>query len=428
MEKKTIGQFIATLRKANGMTQRQLAEKLNVSDKAVSRWERDESAPDLTLIPVIAEIFNVTSDEILRGEKRNAESQLTPRAVEKSEKQLENLIGIVKFKTGIRGIIAIGIGIFGLIAAMICNFGFLRATLGFFVASIFFVAALICEISFGLKAIYSLSSSEFDDEIVSVTKKSIVSNMEKIIVTIVGMFAFTLPLLVYSVDTYVGLGASLWFVPGMVYAIIAVVLCIPMVLFIDGRTIDKYGLPIERLTIEKKINKKRKKFFTIAVSVVAITVFCHVVFNESVWSTDFVKGKTFYSVDDFVKYMETPYVNDESGLVIGDEWFGDSFTMEYYDELDDSYYDKEKLYGADGETVIAEYICRNKAVRTTHYEWDENNEFKSATVYTHADIRTGNSIINIINYVWMMVYVVQLVIVLAVYIRGNKKAKKVNNL
>ena len=40
MEKKTIGGFIATLRKANGMTQKDLAERLNVSDKTVSRWER----------------------------------------------------------------------------------------------------------------------------------------------------------------------------------------------------------------------------------------------------------------------------------------------------------------------------------------------------------------------------------------------------
>ena len=42
MEARTIGSFIATLRKANGLTQKDLAEKLSVSDKAVSRWERDE--------------------------------------------------------------------------------------------------------------------------------------------------------------------------------------------------------------------------------------------------------------------------------------------------------------------------------------------------------------------------------------------------
>ena len=60
----SIGTFLAALRKANGLTQKQLAEKLNVSDKAISRWERDECAPDLSLIPVIAEIFGITSDEL----------------------------------------------------------------------------------------------------------------------------------------------------------------------------------------------------------------------------------------------------------------------------------------------------------------------------------------------------------------------------
>lgn len=69
MEKKTIGEFIGILRKAKGMTQQELADCLNVSNKAVSRWERGESAPDLTLIPVIAELFSVTTDELLRGEK-----------------------------------------------------------------------------------------------------------------------------------------------------------------------------------------------------------------------------------------------------------------------------------------------------------------------------------------------------------------------
>ena len=58
MEKKTLGSFLCVLRKAKGMTQKELAELLNVSDKAVSRWERDESMPDILLIPVLADIFD----------------------------------------------------------------------------------------------------------------------------------------------------------------------------------------------------------------------------------------------------------------------------------------------------------------------------------------------------------------------------------
>lgn len=81
MEKRTIGSFIAALRKANGLTQKQLADKLCVSDKAVSRWERDECAPDLSAIPVLAEIFGVTCDELLRGQRSQpaqASTEATP--------------------------------------------------------------------------------------------------------------------------------------------------------------------------------------------------------------------------------------------------------------------------------------------------------------------------------------------------------------
>ena len=98
MEKKTIGAFIAALRKANGLTQRELAEKLNVSDKAVSRWERDEALPDLSLIPVLAEIFNVTCDELLKGQRIDPEAQIPEKAAVQKEKQIRNLLNSAKNK------------------------------------------------------------------------------------------------------------------------------------------------------------------------------------------------------------------------------------------------------------------------------------------------------------------------------------------
>lgn len=75
MERATIGKFIAALRKDAGMTQKQLAEILNVSDKTISHWERDESSPDLSMIPIIAQVFGVTCDELLKGEKKQEEKQ-----------------------------------------------------------------------------------------------------------------------------------------------------------------------------------------------------------------------------------------------------------------------------------------------------------------------------------------------------------------
>lgn len=61
----TLGKRIAMLRKQNGMTQEQLAEKVGVSAQAVSKWENDISCPDITALPLLASIFQVTVDELL---------------------------------------------------------------------------------------------------------------------------------------------------------------------------------------------------------------------------------------------------------------------------------------------------------------------------------------------------------------------------
>lgn len=69
MQQNTMGNFIAQLRKEAGITQKQLAEKLNVSDKTVSHWERGESAPDISLVPVLADVFGITCDDLIHGKR-----------------------------------------------------------------------------------------------------------------------------------------------------------------------------------------------------------------------------------------------------------------------------------------------------------------------------------------------------------------------
>lgn len=69
-----IGKNIAELRKAHSMTQLELAEKLNYSDKAVSKWERGEVTTDVLVLKEIADLFGVTVDYLLEDEhKRNIE-------------------------------------------------------------------------------------------------------------------------------------------------------------------------------------------------------------------------------------------------------------------------------------------------------------------------------------------------------------------
>ena len=64
-QKETLGKRIATLRKEKGLTQEQLAEKVGVSAQAVSKWENDVSCPDITLLPLLADLFGVSVDELL---------------------------------------------------------------------------------------------------------------------------------------------------------------------------------------------------------------------------------------------------------------------------------------------------------------------------------------------------------------------------
>ena len=67
--KKTLGTMIAELRKQRGMTQLELAEKMGVTDKAVSKWERDLSCPDINSLPNLAEILGVSVDELMQIKK-----------------------------------------------------------------------------------------------------------------------------------------------------------------------------------------------------------------------------------------------------------------------------------------------------------------------------------------------------------------------
>lgn len=73
MDARNTGALIAARRKAMGLTQKQLAERLLVSDKAVSKWENGASYPEVTLLPPLAQILGITVDELLAGAVREQE-------------------------------------------------------------------------------------------------------------------------------------------------------------------------------------------------------------------------------------------------------------------------------------------------------------------------------------------------------------------
>ena len=69
--KKTLGALIAKTRKEKGMTQLELAEKMGVTDKAVSKWERDLSCPDIQSLPLLAQVLDLSLEELMQGEEKS---------------------------------------------------------------------------------------------------------------------------------------------------------------------------------------------------------------------------------------------------------------------------------------------------------------------------------------------------------------------
>lgn len=85
--KSIIAENIVALRKGRAMTQIELAEKLNYSDKAISKWERGESVPDITVLKAIADTFGVTVDYLISKEHDEVEAEVDTEAQEQRERE-----------------------------------------------------------------------------------------------------------------------------------------------------------------------------------------------------------------------------------------------------------------------------------------------------------------------------------------------------
>lgn len=84
----TLGKRIALYRKEKGLRQDNLAEMLGVSPQAVSKWENDQTCPDISLLPQLSKILSVTVDELLSGKEDTPIVRLVPEAERKDIKDM----------------------------------------------------------------------------------------------------------------------------------------------------------------------------------------------------------------------------------------------------------------------------------------------------------------------------------------------------
>ena len=84
----TIGKRIALLRKEKGMTQEDLANAMGVSPQAVSKWENDQTCPDISALPKLSKLLGVTVDELLEGKQELPAVRVLPPAERKDMKDM----------------------------------------------------------------------------------------------------------------------------------------------------------------------------------------------------------------------------------------------------------------------------------------------------------------------------------------------------
>ena len=411
MEKKTIGGFIAALRKANGMTQKDLAEKLNVSDKTVSRWERDDGAPDLSLIPVIAEIFDVTCDELLRGERKSPQERTeTPENNEtspKAEKQRQRLLKSTLSKYKNCTCISVGISVIGIIAALICNFAFLRAQLGFFLGAAFFAAGIVCQAIFINKAFSGVEDAELDEKVLSDFKRKVIKSAKKSIGLTIGFIGFIFPLIFTEAYTGFEIGSMLLW--GLISAAAFLLIYAVVLYFLNASLVKKgiYSLTEKESAVYQYNHKLKRKCAVVLAVLLAVTFGIFLAAIAITYNS--MKGTTFEDYDSFIDYMEQniPFDSSDAGT------------------------EPESLYPTDEEIlqieltdkngkVVCTYIPRNENVIEVEYTPGEGTVLP-ITVYTYSEQDRAEQKVSVLHVIFAAAYCIECFAVVLFYFKKRKR-------
>lgn len=435
MEQKTIGKFITALRKANGMTQKDLAEKLNVSDKTVSRWERDEGTPDLSMIPVLAEIFGVTCDELLRGERKSptertdsvGESEVTP----KGEKQRQRLLKLAWSQYQSRTYIAMGISVVGMIVALIGNLALLKAVLGFLLGAIFFAASIVCQAVFLNRAFLSVEDAGLGLMDHSQFKHKVIRLAQKSFGLTIAFLGFTFPLIL--MDAYVGLSADNMLIFGMAGAAIFLLAYALVLYFVNASLLRKevYYLSEKESAIYHHNHKLIGRCVGILAIILVITCFFHQAATAIYGPWSIMDGTEFHDYESFVAFMERDISHQPK-----EEFLGGTSAIEqaapqeealgeptYYDQYGNVISEEEALHRTledKNGNVVCEYIDRNESVVSLRYSAKDGTVLP-ITVCTADDLKAAREKAAVRNVLFIGVYALECMAVVLVYLRKRKK-------
>ncbi len=244
------------------MTQQEVADKLNVSNKTVSKWERDEGCPEIMMLPAIAELYSVTVDEILRGERMAKISQ-QEYDDSKSKERIKYLIEKATAKFTNHSIIAIVLGVVALILSytvsdIIYNHNFL------WVGYVIILLLLAASFAIVLVAVNSVVSSLYNEDIVErQSLESAMKNCIKFVAVITFLAVVTLFGLLINI-VLDGAYSSVVVLPAgaVVGIIVSYVVC--------AFLYKKFNIKENEMSCEQK--KCRKKHFKITAVIITVVI------------------------------------------------------------------------------------------------------------------------------------------------------------
>lgn len=159
--KSGIGEFLSILRKSKGLTQQEVADALGVSNKTVSSWETGASCPDIGMLPAIAELFGVTCDELLRGERLPA-AEPGARTEEKREKALARMLARLKNAAAISCWVSAGLYVVALVVTLLIGSAASESLIGFFVGLLFVLGGVFVNLIHYKSLRYQLPQDDFE--------------------------------------------------------------------------------------------------------------------------------------------------------------------------------------------------------------------------------------------------------------------------
>lgn len=437
MEKKSMGSFLTALRKASGLTQRQLAERLNVSDKAVSRWERDECAPDLSLIPVLAEIYGVTSDEILRGQRMDPDKLYHGNDRAKSIKQRNRILKSTRTKFTCRSIVSAALSVVGVLLAYLLNTEFAKANAGFLVGCIFFVAAALSQTLFLITGFGAVSDDDWQDSDVENCKGFMFLASQWCLGIIAAGVAFCIPLAGKSTIAFsdcVSSGVQWLFAVTAVWLVISIVggLCL------KGK---------EMIDFKQALNKLRLRSSMVLSVILVILLGIQSGMNLYLNNNKFLYAPrdTITNLQIFKQIINEPKTEEGYSMYLDDSsndvWV---FYLEDYDDYEYYFSNGEykmKSYKLHKDEILKQLIPTDaehpNGIRSfsepygyqfshlnrtiVHYEISDTEDLLPIYTYSVDQLNEANRIFVNINLVYLLTYVIATTVTVVICHSKSKK-------